>query len=607
MTSGKWLIMFFSTVLLIAILLCGFNILTDPFGIFGDPIMDWYSYNITNNPRAAKIAYLDEHYSEYDSYIIGCSSTSSFPVDAFHEYLDAKFYNLIMYGADMLDVEQTVDYIIENYTVENIVLNVYIDNGVYYADEPNKYTHSMHPNVDGTSKLEYYGRYLFLNPEYGISKIKAYKEQTWLSQSYNIFDTETGAYDKRRRDVEPISSLEDYYKAYPVFADYPTASYAMPYTSECMESIANIVKACEDNGVNLIVVTAPVYADWLKYFSMDDVKNFYTSLAEVTDFWDFSYSSVSFEERYFYDSTHFRNNVGYMAAAKIFDDNSIYIPSDFGYYVTAENVNDYMIAYPYASAVSEENIATQVPIIMYHNITDDGEGDVAISEAEFEAHLKRLKDEGYTAVTFDMLYDCVTYGTVLPEKPVVITFDDGYLSNYERAYPLLRKYDMCATLFVIGYSLGQDTYKDTDYAITPHFNEAEMQEMVSSGIINIGSHTYDMHQAAEFEAGVARTTMAQLDGESEAEYIEAIRADVIHSKEQLGGIVGEDIRVLSFPQGYYNDNILAVLREEGVVMSVSTDWGVATVVKGLEQSLYAMKRIGADNMTADQLMAQISK
>ena len=113
MTSKKWLVMFAVTVLLIAVLLCTYNVLTDPFGVFGDPLMNWYSYNITNNPRAAKIAYLDEHYEDYDSYIIGCSSTSSFPVDAFNEYLDAKFYNLIMYGADMLDVEQTDDYIIE--------------------------------------------------------------------------------------------------------------------------------------------------------------------------------------------------------------------------------------------------------------------------------------------------------------------------------------------------------------------------------------------------------------------------------------------------------------------------------------------------------------
>ena len=607
MTSKKWLVMFAVTVLIIAVLLCTFNVLTDPFGVFGDPLMNWYSYNITNNPRAAKIAYLDEHYGDYDSYIIGCSSTSSFPVDAFNEYLDAKFYNLIMYGADMLDVEQTVDYIIENYTVENIVLNVYIDNGVYYGDEPNKYTHSMHPNVDGTSKLEFYSRYLFLNPEYGVAKLKAKSDATWLSQSFNIFDTETGAYDKRRRDVEPISDLERYYKSYPIFTDYPTASYTMPYTEECMASISNIVDACEENGVNLIVVTAPVYADWIKFFDMNDVKDFYTNLAEVTDFWDFSYSSVSFEPRYFYDSTHFRNNVGYMAAARMFEDDSIYIPADFGHYVTADNVNEYMMMYPYANSLPQEDTAADVPIIMYHNVTEDGEGDMNITPGQLESHLKRLADEGYTTVTFDDLYNYVHFGMDLPEKPVVITFDDGYLSNYEYAYPLLEKYGMKATIFVIGSSVGKDTYKDTANPIVPHFDEVQMAEMVASGIIDIGSHTYDMHQAADYETGAARTTMAQLEGESENEYLAAIRADVRKSVSQLGEMTGEDVRIISFPQGYYNDNILAVMREEGMIVSVSTDWGVATVVKGLEQSLYAMRRIGADNMTADQLIEQISK
>ncbi len=53
---------------------------------------------------------------------------------------------------------------------------------------------------------------------------------------------------------------------------------------------------------------------------------------------------------------------------------------------------------------------------------------------------------------------------------------------------------MKATIFAIGVSIGKDTYKDTDHAMTPHFGAAEMQEMVDSGLISIQSHTYDMHQ-----------------------------------------------------------------------------------------------------------------
>lgn len=104
--------------------------------------------------------------------------------------------------------------------------------------------------------------------------------------------------------------------------------------------MAAIRKVCEENGVNLIVLTAPVYTDYYKNFYDEDITNFYESLAKVTDYWDFSSSSVSSEPRFFYDSTHFRNNIGEMMAARIaekeypdFTPAITTIPSDFGTYV----------------------------------------------------------------------------------------------------------------------------------------------------------------------------------------------------------------------------------------------------------------------------------
>ena len=75
-----------------AALLAGFNVAVDPFGVFGDKIFDWYAYDMTQNPRIAKIAYLDEHHGEYDSYIIGSSKTSSYSVEKLNEYTGARFY-----------------------------------------------------------------------------------------------------------------------------------------------------------------------------------------------------------------------------------------------------------------------------------------------------------------------------------------------------------------------------------------------------------------------------------------------------------------------------------------------------------------------------------
>ena len=85
MSSKKWVLVFLVTVLVLAALLAGLNLAVDPFGAFGDRLLSWFSYDETNNPRVAKFSYLEQHHDEYDSYILGCSSTSSFPVDAFNE------------------------------------------------------------------------------------------------------------------------------------------------------------------------------------------------------------------------------------------------------------------------------------------------------------------------------------------------------------------------------------------------------------------------------------------------------------------------------------------------------------------------------------------
>ena len=148
MNAKKWVLSLPVIVLILAALLAGFNYVTDPFGAFGDRFMQWFSYDETNNPRAAKISYLEQHHDEYDSYFLGCSSTSSLPTESFNKMLNAKFYNLIMYGADMKDCEKIANYLIDNYTVKNLVLNVYLDNGLTYDDESNKLTHSLHYKTD---------------------------------------------------------------------------------------------------------------------------------------------------------------------------------------------------------------------------------------------------------------------------------------------------------------------------------------------------------------------------------------------------------------------------------------------------------------------------
>ena len=130
MKAKSWVVMCLLLALALVLAVAALNFFVDPFGVFGQNV--WYSYAETLNPRVGKTAYLMEHADEYDSYLVGCSSTSSYPAEELNEYLDAKFYNTIVYGADMQDTRLTVAWLLEHCTVKNIVLNVYIDNGLTF-------------------------------------------------------------------------------------------------------------------------------------------------------------------------------------------------------------------------------------------------------------------------------------------------------------------------------------------------------------------------------------------------------------------------------------------------------------------------------------------
>lgn len=601
MNAKKWVLTFLLFALVLVLGLAAFNYVTDPFAAFGDKFLNWFSYDETNNPRVAKISYLEQHHDEYDSYILGCSSTSSLQVSDFNKLYDANFYNLIMYGADMRDCEKIADYLIEHYEVKHLVLNVYLDNGFTYDDETDRLTRNLHYLTDpDTSALSFYTRYLFCDPRYGFAKLKNLRNDRLLPQSFDVFNEVTGEYDKRVRDVEPIGSMDTYLEAYPVFADYPkTGDFVLGQTENCMKSVAAIKERCEAAGVELVVVAAPVYIDYFQNFQAEDVANFYASLAKVTDFWDFSCSSVSCEPRYFYDATHFRNAVGSMIAARIAGDDSVYIPDDFGTYVTADTPSSYFSEVLQATALPDKTVSRDVPVLMWHNLAEESSGDMTISVDTFRAQIEALHEAGFKTVSLQQLYDYVHFGTELPEKPIVLTFDDGYFSNYEYAYPILQEYDMQATIFAIGVSVGKDTYKDTEHAMTPHFGADEAREMVDSGLISVQSHTFDMHQWPPFEDGNAqvRETLLPFDGEADADYEAAVEADFAESRELLESITGQPVNALAFPEGAYVTLTQDALRSAGAELTFTTVRAVNTVVKGLPQSLCAMPRFGMTEST----------
>ncbi len=602
MSSAAWLRMLVGTVLLIAFLIGLFNYLIDPYGVFGDPILDWWSYNETLNPRAAKMSYLKEHHGEYDSYIVGSSGSSSYPIEELNEYLDARFYNCFFYGTDMVDFEMISNYLIEHYEVKNLLLNLSMKIASEYNMPQEDRTTYHYYEVDGSSRLIRGLQYLCNTPADSWKKLQSYWSNGYLQEAYEVFNSKTGAYDKSRRDAEPIGDLASYVakSQYAVFANYPKRSSSMGDLEEAMAAVARIKALCEEKGIRLLVTCQPAYWEANDDFTIEDQARFRNALAQITEYWDFTLSSVSYEPRYFYDDTHFRNAVGSMALGRIFGNHSLYIPEDFGEFVPLGS----QPGAPKGQPLSGEEISCQVPILMYHHLVEDG-GETnsdTMQVSTFRSHMEALREGGYEPVSLQDLREYVEVGTPLPEKPVVITFDDGYSSNYELAYPILREFGFPAAIFAIGVSMGKDTYKETGVAMNPHFSVEEAKEMEASGLITVGSHGYNIHEVEGRDPEPRRMGALQKDGESEEAYVAFLQED----QRAMEALLGDSAKILAYPFGLSSEISEVALAEMGVYMTLTTEARINTIVKGLPQSLRQLGRFRVlDSHTGEDLIAML--
>ena len=593
MSSKRYFYIFLILLLLAFVAVGIFNVLVDPFGLFGDRIMDWYSYNMTQNPRTAKIEYLKDK-DEFDSFIVGASGSAAFPTEELNEYTGGNFYNTFYYGADMKDSLDTVNYLIDNYQVENIFLPI----GFAFADTydvgNDNLNNTMHHRLDGANPLYFYGQYLLADPNYGLNKIQSYREDTIIQQSFDVFNIEDGSYDKFLRDIEPISDLESYLarEEYRQFEAGLGRDRSLDSMDEFISSMEELVSLTDENDINLIVLVSPLYHEDFQHYDLAQVEEFYTSLASVVPYWDFTRSSISYDARYFYDRTHWRNDVGSMMLARIFENEEAYIPEDFGIYID-EDPSPAIQNYVEEIHIDPQDYSQELTVLMYHHIEKEGNGASIISQDAFRGQMEEIVEQGYETVTIDDLIAYVDYGIDLPENPILITFDDGYSSNYEIAYPIMEELGLNGIIFPIGHSVAMDEYKDTGEKIYPHFTIEEAREM--NHVFEYGSHTFDMHQAEYLEDGYKiRRNVGMLEGESEEDYIEDFRADHEKIDEIVQEINEGPTKAFAYPSGVYEDLAAILLREEGVRVTFLTDEDTNILVKGLKQSLLGLSRY---NMT----------
>lgn len=602
MLSKRWFCLFIVASVLSTGLLVGFNALMDPFGIFGDKVLGWWAYDMTENPRTAKIGWVDECHANYDSYIIGCSKTSSYPTGLLDRYFDARFYNMTMYGGDLYDAEATAKYILSHYGAKNIIINMGLEELTMYDYEYDGIKGNLHAKVDGSSLALFYARHLLANPGYAVHKLRAYLARGYLVDANKVFIAETGTYDKSVRDTEPIGSLDAYLEKYPTFNGRNAPYQALPDADKCVAAIKSIKEACEAAGATFTLFISPISEAELDLYPKPELMHFFRKLAAVTDYWDFSgYHSVALEPRYFYDVYHHRNAVGAMALARMFGDDSIYVPEDFGVHVTQSNVEAHIEWYCRTPPEPLDN-DQQVTILLYHDISD-APGPYGVSPETFQAQVEALDQAGYETVSTARLIEYVRHGTLLPDKPLLITFDDGYENNLTIAAPILAEHGMCAVVNAIGVSVGKDTYKDTGSPITPHFSYEEAAPQVRAGVLEIQSHGFDLHNSPSLDREHYRPGVLRLAGEDEMDYIRVFRADFEASRDAIEPAFGTTVTTYAYPFGLHTYFTEVLLWEMGVQVTLTVEEGVNTLVRGLPQSLLCLKRCSvSEDLSAEGLI-----
>ena len=187
-----------------------------------------------------------------------------------------------------------------------------------------------------------------------------------------------------------------------------------------------------------------------------------------------------------------------------------------------------------------------VSILMYHMIGDLKDNAAVMTEANLRIQMNYLRDHGYHPITMQELYDYVSKGAPLPEKPVCITFDDGYLDSYTIVYPLMKEYGFPWTLFLITDDVGKPYNRMT---------WDQLKEMADSHTVTIANHT------------LSHPKLHNLP--TKEEKLKEIKGCNDALKQHLG----IDNAWIAYPYGDYDDEVIEVCKEAGIKMAVTTDAG----------------------------------
>lgn len=204
-----------------------------------------------------------------------------------------------------------------------------------------------------------------------------------------------------------------------------------------------------------------------------------------------------------------------------------------------------------------------VPILMYHHVNPGAlpRGRLAVSTASFERQMSFLRRCNYNIIPLGDLISLIKDKKKIPPRTVAVTLDDGDKDNYLYAFPVFKKYNIPATVFLIVNEVGRPQ--------GDKLNWEQVKIMQDSGIITVGSHCLGPEPLVNMESE------------------EELRNEIFGSKRVLEGRLGREVNLFSYPEGRFNDKIRQLVIDAGYGLAVATNPGKRIP----NDDLFALKRL----------------
>ncbi|MBW1900483.1 MAG: polysaccharide deacetylase family protein [Deltaproteobacteria bacterium] len=182
-----------------------------------------------------------------------------------------------------------------------------------------------------------------------------------------------------------------------------------------------------------------------------------------------------------------------------------------------------------------------VPILTYYGFSRNKTGELIVSEGAFNEQMKYLKENGYDVITLDQLLDFLDFKSQIPKKSVVITFDDGWRSLYDIAFPVLKRNGFPATLFIYTDFIGG----------TKALSWEQVDELAKNGF-DVQSKTMTHRDLTKLNKG-----------ESFKEYFKTVQRELSQSKKIIEKQLGRKCKYMAYPYGVTNNLATALVKKEG--------------------------------------------